>query len=162
MDDTVHRINLKGPWDFFPLNRASVASPNFVTQEPLPPAGTVKFPADWQAILGEFRGTVRFTRRFNLPTNLIATDRVDLVLDGVGGTARIVLNQHPVGTIGEPDQTARFDVTSSLRPHNQLEITVDWNGIVPELGGLWGPVALEITSANDDWQTPPAIQSANG
>lgn len=158
----MHRINLKGPWDFLPLNRISAKSSDCSAEGPLPAAGTVKFPADWQAILGDFRGSVRFTRRFNRPSNLVAMDRVELALDGVGGAAVITLNQQPVGTLREPEQRGRFDVTSLLRPHNLLEISIDWNGTVPALGGLWGPVALEITSANDNWESPYVIRPVDG
>lgn len=142
----MHRINLKGPWDYRPVQRMPGEIAKSPAGAPLPTAGTVKFPADWQTILGDFRGTLQFTRRFNCPTNLEATDKVYLVLDGVGGTAEIKLNQQPVGTVREPDHTARFDVTAALRLHNLLEITINWNGPATELGGLWGPVALEITS----------------
>lgn len=145
--DTMHRINLKGPWDFRPVQGVPAETAEGRADAPLPTPGTVKFPADWQMILGDFRGTVNFTRRFNCPTNLEATDRVDLILDGVNGTAEIKLNQQPVGTVREPNHTARFDVTAALQLHNLLEITINWNGPTTELGGLWAPVALEITSA---------------
>ena len=138
-DDTMHRIHLKGPWEFQPLSQRSAA-----VGVPLLVGGTIKFPAAWRDFLGDFAGCVRFTRHFNLPTNLEPRDRVDLVLDGLGGTAEIRLNQVPVGMVQRPDQTGRFDITPLLRPHNILEISLEWNGTATGSGGLWAPVALEI------------------
>lgn len=137
--DTMHRIHLKGPWEFQPLPHHSAT---LAVRPPI--GGTIKFPAAWRDFLGDFAGCVRFTRHFNLPTNLEPQDRVDLVLDGLGGTAEILLNQVPVGSDQPPDQTGRFDITQLLRPHNILEISVEWDGTATGPGGLWAPVALEI------------------
>ena len=135
----MHRINLKGPWEFQLLLSVVVASE-------LPDRGTVKFPADWQDFLGDFRGRTRFIRRFNCPTNLDAHERVDLVLDGAGGFLVIRLNQQAVGVIPASQHSGRFDVTHLLQLHNVLEIDVDWDGSSTEQGGLWAPVALEIVT----------------
>lgn len=137
----MHRIKLQGPWEFHPL--CSVPT---VPGVPLPAPGTVKFPAAWQDFLGDFRGRTRFIRPFNCPTNLDAHERVCLVLDGVGGSAVIRLNQQSVGQISTPQHTARFDISSLLQPHNRLEIEIDWAGTAVELGGLWASVALEIVA----------------
>ncbi len=152
----IHRIHLKGPWDFRPLQSMPTANLS------LPAEGTVKFPAAWQDILGDFRGSVRFTRRFNCPTNLEDDDRVHLVFDGIGGSAEVRLNQHPVGSVQLTDQSARFDVTSHLQLHNNLEITIVWEGSSPELGGLWGPVALEIVERSDRQNRFPLAGSPRG
>jgi len=132
----MHRINLKGPWGFQPLEGLSSDS--------LPEAGTVKFPAAWQSFLGDFRGRTRFSRTFNCPTNLDAHERVNLLLDGVSGQARITLNGKLVGAIDNPAPPARFDITQFLERHNQLQIEVQWEGAADQPGGLWAPVALEI------------------
>ncbi|MDB5334904.1 MAG: hypothetical protein JWN70_523 [Planctomycetaceae bacterium] len=137
----MHRINLKGPWEFQPL----IASPATPSVE-LPGRGTVKFPAVWQDFLGDFRGRIRFLRPFNQPTNLDAHERVELVLAGLGGAAVIRLNQQAVGVISNSEHTGRFDITALLQPHNLLEIDVDWSGMSTERGGLWAPVALEIVT----------------
>ena len=136
----VHRIHLKGPWDYFPLNSGAGAS----ADSALPASGTVKFPAKWQDVLGTFCGTVRFTRRFNQPTNLEVEDRVDLVFDGVGGHADVRLNDRKVGSISPTESAARFEISTDLQLHNLLEVTVTWSGPATEAGGLWAPVALEI------------------
>lgn len=138
-DDIMHRIHLKGPWEFQPLSAHS-AAPNTL----LPAGGTIKFPIEWREFLGDFAGRARFTRHFNLPTNLEPQDRVDLVLDGLGGMTEILLNQMPVGMVQPPHQTGRFDITPFLKPHNILVIHVEWDGAAGEAGGLWAPVALEI------------------
>lgn len=137
----MHRINLKGPWEFQPLNVLPGAS-----DVAIPGRGTVKFPAAWQDFLGDFRGRVEFVRPFNRPTNLDAHERVDLVLDGVGGTAVIRLNQQSVGQIAESEGTGRFDITRLLQLHNLLQIQVEWSCRTGEPGGLWAPVALEIVT----------------
>lgn len=139
----MHRIHLKGPWEFQPQIWGGSESDRTV-----PPGGTVKFPAAWSDFLGEFRGRARFIRPFNRPTNLESHERVDLVLDGVGGSAVVRLNQQPVGTVSETENSARFEITSLLQLHNTLEICVDWMGNLAEPGGLWAPVALEIVPAN--------------
>ncbi|MES2792944.1 MAG: hypothetical protein V4719_25250 [Planctomycetota bacterium] len=137
----MHRINLKGPWEFQPLARSTGD-----TNAELPGRGTVKFPAAWEDFLGDFRGRTRFFRPFNRPTNLDAHERVELVLDGVGGTAVIRLNQQAVGTVGDSEQSARFDITQMLQLHNVLEIDVEWGGASGTPGGLWAPVSLEIST----------------
>lgn len=139
----MHRIKLKGPWEFQPL-------PEFPADcaAKVPDRGTVKFPAAWQDFLGDFRGQTRFLRQFNRPTNLEVHERVDLVLDGVGGHAVIRLNQQAVGEIAAAAGTGRFDITALLRPHNLLEIDVEWTGQSTGPGGLWAPVALEIEATS--------------
>ena len=134
----MHWINLKGPWGFQPLEGESPGV--------LPAAGTVKFPAAWQSFLGDFRGRTLFTRTFNCPTNLDAHERVNLLLDGVSGRARITLNGEFVGAIDNPSPPVRFDITQRLELHNQLQIEVHWEGAADQPGGLWAPVALEILS----------------
>lgn len=135
----MHRINLKGPWGYQPLEGNEPGA--------LPASGTVKFPAVWQDILGDFRGCVRFSRPFNRPTNLEPQERVNLLFDGIGGRARVSLNEELVGTIDQLEFPIRFEITSLLQLHNQLQIDVDWSGPATESGGLWAPVALEIASA---------------
>lgn len=139
----MHRINLKGPWEFQPLPKLADDSSARV-----PDPGTVKFPAAWQDFLGDFRGHTRFLRPFNRPTNLEVHERVHLVLDGVGGHAAIRLNQQAVGEITACEGTGRFDITALLQLHNQLEIDVGWTGLSTEQGGLWAPVALEIVATS--------------
>ncbi len=133
----MHRINLKGPWEFQPLS-------SVVEGSALPGRGTVKFPVAWQDFLGDFRGSARFIRPFNRPTNLDAHERIDLVLDGIGGSVAVRLNQQAVGAIPASQHSGRFDITHLLQPHNVLEIDVDWDGSSTEQGGLWAPVGLEI------------------
>lgn len=143
----IHRIHLKGPWDFLPLESAPPDN------QPLPAGGTVKFPAEWQAILGDFRGMVRFSRRFNRPSNLESDDRVYLALDGVGGRAEVLVNQQPVGSIESSANSGRCEITPQLQLHNLLEVNVFWQGTATDRGGLWGPIAIEIFERHD---LPPA------
>jgi hypothetical protein len=150
----MHRIQLKGPWEYRPVSdsEASHDAPGLMSAIPdgtrqfggLPPAGTVKFPASWSEVLGEFRGTVEFRRPFNRPTNLSGGDRVDLVLAGVGGMADVRVNGVHVGGVLASETQGRFDITSHLRPHNEIRIQVVCLRETPAPCGLWGTVSLEI------------------
>ena len=134
----MHRINLKGPWGYQPLEGNEPGA--------LPASGTVKFPADWKSFLGDFRGRTLFTRTFNCPTNLEPQDRVDLLLDGFADCARVTLNGKFVGEAVNPPASVRFEITSLLERHNHLQIEIQWEGAADQPGGLWAPVALQIVS----------------
>ncbi len=153
----MHSIRLRGPWEFQPLERFVLADDGQVRSETpgLPPAGKVRTPADWGDTLGRaFLGRVRYTRGFNLPTNLDPHERVWLVADGVDHEATVSLNDRPLGNI-IGSQPTRFEITALLRPHNTLIVEVsltptayndpavrgDRAGLA---GGLTGEVRLEI------------------
>ena len=131
-----HRMHLKGPWEIeIPAGSNPVAIPR-----------RVKLPASWQELFGDFRGSLRFCRRFHKPTNLDEHERVWLVFDGLGGLGRIHVNDHALGTIGPAIPTGEFDITQLLQFTNCLHVDVEF--IEPAAsaspGGLWAPVALEI------------------
>jgi hypothetical protein len=150
----MHRIQLKGPWEYRPLRGPETApdAPEPTTDRPelpsqlttLPAPGTVKFPASWPDFLGDFRGTVEFRRPFNCPTNLSPNDRVDIVLEGVGGAAEVQINGTVSGCLDADSGRGRFEITSKLRLHNVLRITIVRTAMTPEPSGLWGTVSLEI------------------
>jgi beta-galactosidase/beta-glucuronidase len=128
-------MHLKGPWGYEPVPPAST-----------PLAGTAKLPAAWQAIVGDFRGQLRFRRRFHQPTNLDPHERVCVVFDGVGGLARVAVNGQVLGTIPAGQGTGEFEITRLLKPNNELLVEIEYAPVDgdPTPGGLWGPVALEI------------------
>lgn len=66
---------------------------------------------------------VRYSRRFNCPTNLEPRDRVWLTFEGGSHPASVRLNDHPLGQLaaGKP---AQFDVTNQLVSHNVLAVDV--------------------------------------
>jgi beta-galactosidase/beta-glucuronidase len=132
-------MHLKGPWEYEPVATDAASAPA---------AGTAKLPAAWQAIVGDFRGTLRFRRRFHRPTNLEPHERVCVVFDGLGGTARVAVNGQLLGTIDGGRTTGQFEITPLLRPNNELVVEIDYGADHARRapGGLWGPVALEIHS----------------
>lgn len=141
-----HVIRLAGPWELDPLARFVPSGPTTFREEThdLPPGGKTQVPGDWTAALGDdFRGRVRYTRRFNCPTNLDASERVWLVCDGVAGTAQIALNGQPIFALKASGRAGSCDVTPHLLPHNALTVEVSAPPGGPA-GGITGEVRLEI------------------
>ncbi len=144
----VHTIRLRGPWELTPLATTQ-------QQEMLPgdePQGfasesvTQQMPAAWDAVLPDYCGTVRYTRRFGKPTNLEVHERVRLVLDQIAGSAVVLLNGKKV-----PDT---FFITELLGERNLLQIDVtqlDPN----QPAGLVGEVRLEIRVADSLRESEP-------
>ncbi len=123
-----HIIRLRGPWEFEPLAWVTIdaAGGRHESRESLPPAGRVHLPADWGAALGGgFRGRVRYTRRFNLPTNLGPAETVWLVIEGVDSFGRLSLNGTPLGKMAGLEQIAEFEITQLMQPRNLLEFEVE-------------------------------------
>jgi hypothetical protein len=128
----------------------------------LPPPGRVHLPADWGATLGqEFRGRVRYVRRFGLPTNLEPHEQVWLVIDGVDCFGTLSLNGQPLGELVGYQQPKEFDVRRLLADRNLLTLDIELpryegNAAIPaEIerpgrehlpGGPIGEVRLEIRS----------------
>ena len=83
--DSPYRILLRGPWECEPLARAERDASGVLiwSEVGLPSAGTVRLPAPWQALFGNFRGRVRFRRRFHPPSNIEAGDRLSVAFDAV-------------------------------------------------------------------------------
>ncbi len=168
----LHVIRLRGPWELQPLERDVPAGGDGMqhleekgsgvisekTPDPFvvrPSSYRVTVPGDWRESLGsDFCGRARYQRRFNRPTNLEADERVWLVLEAVDHQADVALNGHALGTMRDL-QPARFDITATLEPSNQLTVDVSLPAAVfadPTLrrdrasqpGGLIGEVRLEI------------------
>jgi hypothetical protein len=130
------------------------------SSEGLPPGGKTPMPADWGALLGaDFRGRVRYLRRFHAPTNLDVRDSVFLTFDGVDLRGEVTLNRAALGAIDGPLAAARFDITSLLKLRNQLIVEVELPpldvareqelraGRAGSPGGIVGEVRLEIVQA---------------
>lgn len=167
-----HTIRLRGPWEYQPLGRAEILADGQVSIQAwdLPGGGTLALPADWGEALGrDFRGLVRFTRRFAQPTGLDARSRVWLVIEEVDRQGNVTLNgtslgivwtsaTTPVPGVGAQLCPARLEITNLLQPRNVLTIDVVKPplaaGVPPEVlgprtdlpGGLIGLVRLEIQS----------------
>ena len=130
------------------------------SHESLPPPGRVQLPADWGLTLGpDFRGRVRYTRRFGLPTNLEPDEKVWLVVEGVDYFGAVALNDTPLGDVtGYAGPPAEFQVTPLLGERNILTLEIELPayepGAAPPVrsgrehlsGGPIGEVRLEIRS----------------
>src|SRR5689334_15161480 len=106
----MHTIRLRGPWEYSVLSRW-LARGTEESTEPLPADGKLEMPADWGATLGsDFRGRVRYRRRFGYPTGLQAEDKIDLVFERVNASGRVWLNDVLIGEIPSGGQPAKFSV----------------------------------------------------
>jgi hypothetical protein len=145
-----YRILLRGPWECEPLARAGRdAGGELIWNETgLPRAGTVRLPASWQELFGDFRGRVRFRRRFHPPSNIEPGDRLFLGFDAVGGAAMIALNGQNLGTIALSAGRGSYEVSDRLLSNNEVVVELEFVDSAPDAppGGLFGPVAVEIYS----------------
>jgi hypothetical protein len=116
-------------------------------EQALPPPFRMTMPCRWsEGGLPDFSGRVRFRRSFGYPGRIDTHERVWLTFAGIGGEAEVRLNEHLLGRIAWTGETPvppdiEFEVTSLLRPRNELVIEIEGTS---EHGGLWGEVALEI------------------
>ena len=98
-----HSIRLRGPWQYEPLARTRLTADG--TIQPLdngllPPPGRIHLPADWGQTLGaDFRGRVRYIRRFGCPRGLDASEVVQLVIGQLDAWGTVQLNGKPLVTI---------------------------------------------------------------
>ena len=148
-----HRMNLRGPWNYCWL-RCIDAEQNLEAVE------TAKMPASWQSLFQELSGTVQFSRAFGCPTNLNRGAKVFLVLDGVGGSGTVSLNESTLGEVSTTHRrekssstlagnSIRFEITQMIRQRNLVTITLTFDAVkeADTPGGLWGLVGLEIEEA---------------
>jgi hypothetical protein len=147
----MHTIRLHGPWEYEPLARFVPGPDGELAEErhSLPPPGRMHFPADWRETLGaDFRGRVRYTRRFHRPTGLDSGERVFLVVERVNRRGLVLLNGERLGEAALAGGPFRFDITEQLQPANLLTIEVEAPPAPATsecLGqGLIGSVRLEI------------------
>jgi hypothetical protein len=111
-----HVIRLRGPWEYEVVGNEGAS-------------GTVQMPCNVAEIVEtEFRGTVRFSRRFNRPTGLDEATRVWLVLED-DFESQVILNGQVLVPPGTQNGPARLNITSLLQPHNLvvLELNLDQN-----------------------------------
>lgn len=150
-ENAPYRIFLRGPWQCEPLARAERDANGGIawSTSPLPAPSTVRLPATWKDLFGSFRGRIRFRRRFHRPTNLEPEDRVYLAFDGIGGAAAISTNGCLLGAVPAHGGTAQFDITDVLTNENELLVDLEFTALagVPDAGGLYAAVALEIHHA---------------
>lgn len=132
-----HVIRLRGPWEYTPLECVDA-------DRPLPPAGKITMPADWSGTLGhDFRGRVRYIRRFGRPGFPEPYEQMWIVFGGIRGRATVSLNGTRLGEV-TGDDPGNFEVTDKLAFRNLLEVVVEQPADAPEPGGIVGIVQLEI------------------
>lgn len=152
-----HCIRLRGPWHHEVLNReaAGCGSGDEQPNHTVGTTGRVKMPCDWGDSLGsDFRGAVRFTRSFNLPSGLDPHEHVWLVCHGADARARWRLNGRKLPDIQGYALPCEANVSGLLEPHNRLEVDVELSGDDDheaqrpgrqgKPGGLIGLVHVEI------------------
>lgn len=166
-----HRIRLRGPWDCKPLYSTILHPDGWIAavDGPVPPPCKMAMPCRWaEGGLGPFNGRVRFRRRFHKPRQVDAHERLWLTFAGADYFAEVSLNGEPLGEHEGAFDPFEFDITSLIRPANELVVEVDlpearWDGLEnrptpqgrqrmirgsaacpPASGGLWGTVALEV------------------
>ena len=146
----VHRIHLKGPWDYewldgpYPAEHADKA-PSEEDDSVLLPNSRVRLPSSVQQAFGAVTGTLQLSRRFHKPTNLDEDERVRLVFDGIRGTVVACINGQELGRLENPPDPVSFDITGQLQLSNLLrvELRIGESDLASPTG-LTGPVALEI------------------
>ncbi len=145
-----YRILLRGPWECEPLARVERDATGAViwSTANLPARSTVRLPASWQDLFGDFRGRVHLRRRFHPPSNVGPDDRLFIAFDGLIGIASILINGQLLGNVSSPEPGLRFEVTGLLHVNSVLEIDLAYFDFAPDAsrGGLVAPVALEIQS----------------
>lgn len=135
----IHRIRLRGPWEFA-LGKLGESAPADASFRP------ATMPASWQELFGDRAGTAWFRRRFNQPTGLEPHERVLIALTDVPGEVRLSLNGVPAELRSDAERRRVADVTELLALANRLEVSVTFDpGENPGVtGGLWQIVFLEI------------------
>jgi hypothetical protein len=157
-----HAIRLRGPWDYEILAHASTderGQPCFPASD-VAPAGRTTLPGDWGDVFGhDFRGRVRYRRRFNRPSGLDSHERVWLVAEGADARASVALNGRRLGEVPGYALHGEFDVTEWVEPGNELTLEVELPGVEPgeirlqrpgrerKPGGPLGEVRLEVRSS---------------
>jgi hypothetical protein len=144
MSAHLHYIQLRGPWEIEPVLRARLQGDGQVAwSDDVPARFTAKLPVDPAAVLGEFRGRVRYRRRFNQPTNLSPAEKVFLSFAACRAEGIVSVNNIEVGRFAAADTTSCFDVTAALRLANVL--CVELTSVAADAApGIAGAVTLEI------------------
>ncbi|HEV3024990.1 MAG TPA: hypothetical protein VGX76_21095 [Pirellulales bacterium] len=156
-----HAIRLRGPWNYEVLTRTALNEQGHRPDAAaaLAPVGRTILPADWGATLGrEFRGRVRYRRRFNRPSGLEGHERVWLVVEGADACASATMNGRELGAVLGYALGAEFHVTGLFEASNELALDVELPDVAArgvtilrpgrerKAGGPLGEVRLEVRS----------------
>jgi len=139
----IHQMKLKGPWEY------QWKLPELQEDDlGVAPEGRIKVPVVWQQLFGAQPGRVVWSRRFQKPTNLDATERVMISATGLAGIGEVRVNSAPLPMENQPEVGFRFDITEALKPtQNLLEIEMECE--TEQQTAKWGmtePAVIEIWS----------------
>jgi hypothetical protein len=103
-------------------------------------------PCPWTASpLRNYRGRVRFRRRFHWPTRLADNERLWLHFAGVDTQATVYLGGRLLGSHHGPFEPFEWDITEQIQPRNELWVDVDFeNSSDAPRGGIWADVELRV------------------
>jgi hypothetical protein len=82
----------------------------------------IRLKAPWQ--IDRDGNTVRYTRRFGLPTNLGPEERVSLVIEKVTAPARVELNAQLLGEQTVEESKKSYSITPVLQPRSEICISL--------------------------------------
>jgi hypothetical protein len=152
----MHTIRLRGPWELEPVLRfVKRGFGGYDSPSVSMPRERCQMPADWCEPLGpDYLGVVRYSRKFNRPTNL-RDDRVWLVVEAPRSSGHVFVNNRELGYVRFGAPAGRFDITDLLQDYNAVLIEVEHpeiddggnaldEGSIYLPGGLVGEVRLEI------------------
>lgn len=133
-DPAVHRIRLRGPWQFARLDGRE------------PSTGTFQHPEEWKQTVGDQGGSLELRRKFHAPSNLDDDEDVFLVLTGVRGDGQVNLNGTTIGEFTSAQTVWEFLLPRPLPRFNQLTISISFPPATSDLfqTGLYDVVLLEI------------------
>lgn len=144
-----HWIRLRGYWEY-----CTVSGDGRPEEQ-----GRIKLPAAADAFPPNMRGSVRLSRRFQMPTNLDAQERVCITLSDASPDMSACLNGERLRALPQPlgdpscwpaDRCVSFDVTEQLRSRNTLTLTIEVDDSKQRRTGLEKPVLLEIVTPDDE------------
>ena len=143
-----HTIALRGPWQIEVIRAIRSPEPTAAAESKLTAGrtATVRLPASWGELFGEFRGRIRFNRRFHPPTNVGESDRLSVVITDVGCSGTVLLNGDLLGTIDPTANVNRYSIPTYLPVNASLSIELELTGpcTTPQEIGLINPVIIEI------------------
>ena len=154
----LHRIFLKGPWEYEVFRNSDYQAS--LNRSSLKRNPRIHMPATWFDVkkkvteLGKVDSPAvsdcRFARTFHRPTGLSTEEQVWLVVTGLTFHGEILLNGTLLGVISSEKPDGDFEITSLLRPRNQLELRIASVDISEYENDrtVWDTVSLEMRSAD--------------
>ena len=129
----VHRIRLRGPWEWRHRGRWN----------------RVRLPAGWSELLAADK-TPCLRRQFHRPTGLTADDKVLVVAGNLAGPASVALDATMIADVPHGSHNLQVDVTQQLLPSCILMIEFGVGDQAERRSGLWESVSLEIRAAEEN------------